>query len=432
MLSSQIIFECKHGMNINAVKRKLKNENNMKIMYVRTQFWFNLEAGGSVGHTLGILNGIKNNRCELFVVSNERFLGIENFNYSIIKPRFKRFPGELIYNLYAGKSFKSELLEVKPDFVYHRYTGYTFFVSKIAKKLHIPLILEFNSFDTWKLKHWGNTRGVARRIFNQVTYNIVKHIENYNLKNASLIVVVSQTLKTDLLKMGVPQEKILVNPNGVDINRFNPEIKNSEKCKALRQRLAIQNKVVIGFSGTFGPWHGIPQLTQTISNILNNKLLSDIHFLLIGDGELKSQAEKIIGNNSNVTFTGIVPYTDIQYYLAVCDILIAPHNPQVDGREFFGSPTKLFEYMAMGKGIVASRLGQIGEVLKHNYSAMLVEPGNIDQLTEGILALVKDKELRERLGKNAREDAINNYTWDRCVERILKATESLRYERNSK
>lgn len=152
---------------------------------------------------------------------------------------------------------------------------------------------------------------------------------------------------------------------------------------------------------------------------------SNIHFLLIGDGPLKSDMEKRIGHYENVTFTGQVPYSDIQYYLAICDILVSPHNPQADGREFFGSPTKLYEYMAMGKGIVASDLGQIGQVLENGKTAILVEPGNVEELVDGMLKLVKDKELRKNLGLNAREKVIAEHTWKRNVEKVIEALSSL-------
>ena len=105
-----------------------------------------------------------------------------------------------------------------------------------------------------------------------------------------------------------------------------------------------------------------------------------------------------------VIFTGIIPYSEIQYYLAVCDILISPHNIPLDSKEFFGSPTKIFEYMAMGKGIVASDLGQIGEVLEDNNTAILIEPGNVDESVQGILKLITNEELRNKLGRNARKE----------------------------
>lgn len=397
----------------------------MKIVYVRTQFWFNLKSGGSVGHTWGILNGFKQNNCHIKVVSNEKFLGIDNFDYSIIEPKIKRpiFLGELFYNFYAKKEFIKEILRFKPDFIYHRYTTYTFFVIQIAKKLNTPLILEFNSFETWKIKYWGKDKNPFRKFIKKyLLYFIIKIIENYNLKNAFLVVTVSQPLKDDLLKLGIPEEKILVSPNGVDPVKFNPEISKSEKCKNIKQNLGINsNQTVVGFSGTFGPWHGVPQLTKAIERILKDRLLSDVTFLLVGEGPLKSDMKKRLSQYKEVTFFGEVPYSEIQYYLAICDIFVSPHCPQSDGREFFGSPTKLFEYMAMAKGIVASNLGQISKVLENNKTAILVEPGNEEHLTEEILKLVLSPELRKLLGKNARKEVEEKYTWDKNIEKLLIA-----------
>jgi glycosyltransferase involved in cell wall biosynthesis len=366
----------------------------IKIAYARTQFWFNLKAGGSVGHTLGVLKGLKKNNCEVKVISNEKILGIEDFDYVVIKPRYKSFLGEYIYNFYAVNRFKNEILTFNPDIIYHRYTGNTFFVAKIAKALNIPLILEFNSFDTWKLEHWPAGRNALTMFIKEhILYNMVKRIENYNLKTASLIVTVSELLKADLLDFGIPEGKILVNPNRVDPDKFNPKLLTGEESSILKRSWGIDDdRIVVGFSGTFGEWHGIPQLTEAIDEISKITVSKKIHFLLIGDGKFKPDAERRIGHYENVTFTGVVPYSDIQKHLAICDILVSPHNPQADGRDFFGSPTKLFEYMAMGKGIVASDLGQIGEVLKHEENALLVTPGDVPELIEAILKLAKVKD----------------------------------------
>ena len=106
--------------------------------------------------------------------------------------------------------------------------------------------------------------------------------------------------------------------------------------------------------------------------------------------------------------------------MAACDILVSPHVPNPDGTPFFGSPTKLFEYMAMGKGIVASDLDQIGEVLRHNKTAWLVKPGDINALMMGLKTLIDNSELRERLGKTARQEAIAKHTWKEHTGKIVE------------
>ena len=100
---------------------------------------------------------------------------------------------------------------------------------------------------------------------------------------------------------------------------------------------------------------------------------------------------------------------------------LSPHVPLEDGSEFFGSPTKLFEYMAMGKGIVASRLGQIGDVLADEETALLIEPGNAGQLADAILRLSESRELREQMGASARAEAMARHTWRQNAERVLDA-----------
>lgn len=94
----------------------------IKVIYVRTQFWFDLKAGGSVAHTSGVLNGMIKNGCEINIVSNEKFSGTKDFKYKIIKPlKLKPYwVGELLYNFYAGSSLKKSISNFKPDFIYHQ------------------------------------------------------------------------------------------------------------------------------------------------------------------------------------------------------------------------------------------------------------------------------------------------------------------------
>ena len=121
--------------------------------------------------------------------------------------------------------------------------------------------------------------------------------------------------------------------------------------------------------------------------------------------------------------TGAVAQEAGPAHLAACDILVAPHVPNADGTPFFGSPTKLFEYMAMGKGIVASDLDQIGEVLRHDETAWLVRPGDVASLVEGLLALIGDPGLRDRLGRAAREAAVARHSWSEHTRRIVHTLE---------
>jgi glycosyltransferase involved in cell wall biosynthesis len=149
-----------------------------------------------------------------------------------------------------------------------------------------------------------------------------------------------------------------------------------------------------------------------------------LKFLLVGDGALQGQMKRMLGEEleqGRVIFKGSVTHKDVPALLDACDILVSPHIPLAAGADFFGSPTKLFEYMAMGKGIVASRLGQIGEVLIEGQTALLVEPGNAEELRTAILRLAEARELRETLGARARQVAIERHTWKRNAQKIIDA-----------
>src|SRR5205807_5254955 len=116
---------------------------------------------------------------------------------------------------------------------------------------------------------------------------------------------------------------------------------------------------------------------------------------------LVDDAVRVNTFGNRVSLPGLVPYTDMPAYLAACDVLVSPHGRQADGGEFFGSPTKLFEYMAAGRPIVASAVGQIAEVLRDEQSALLVPPDDPQALCKAIVRLVDDAFFRARLAQAA-------------------------------
>jgi len=133
-----------------------------------------------------------------------------------------------------------------------------------------------------------------------------------------------------------------------------------------------------------------------------------------------------------VTLTGLVAQSEAAKYLACSDLLISPHVPNADGSEFFGSPTKLFEYMAMGKPIIASALGQIADVVSGkgatrlgtmppgagDMCGFLFEPGNAPEFKKMLHQVVDDLPAAARTAHAARIETMNRYTWRRHVDAI--------------
>jgi glycosyltransferase involved in cell wall biosynthesis len=256
----------------------------------------------------------------------------------------------------------------------------------------------------------------------QVIYlPIVNYIEAYNLKRASIIVVVSEALRQSLVAEGVDPNKIFVNPNGYDSSIFYPGLDG----RAVRKLHGVTNEILVAFMGTFGPWHGVIELAKSILKFYEffPSLKQKVKFMLIGDGMLYNEVRALLSSadvSADIIFTGLIPQLDAPKYLAAADILVSPHVQNPDGTRFFGSPTKLFEYMAVGKAIVASDLDQIGEVLVHKESAYLVKPGSVEELVDAIKVLIDDKSLREKIAFGAHSKVSKYYTWDANVERLLE------------
>jgi glycosyltransferase involved in cell wall biosynthesis len=239
------------------------------------------------------------------------------------------------------------------------------------------------------------------------------------LRSADRIIVVSEVLRDGLIERGIPPDRIRVNPNGVDANYFCP----GRGREAGRSELRVEpDDVLVGFVGSFSLWHGIEILQQAIVRLLKSRPPCRLRFVLMGHGLLHEDMRSALAayeESGEAIFTGLLPREKVAQYLDASDILVSPHVPNPDGSRFFGSPTKIFEYMAMGKGIVASRLDQLAEVLEHNRTALLVTPGNAEELAEAILCLALDAKKRQALGLAARRAAVKRHCWSHNVARAL-------------
>jgi glycosyltransferase involved in cell wall biosynthesis len=295
------------------------------------------------------------------------------------------------------------------DAIYQRHTRYSLIGALLAHLTGKPLILEYNSPAEFGARHWSSTPtrfsgGIGR-------------CEDASLAAAARIIVVSEIAKRSLVERGIASERIVVNPNGVDAARF------STGDASIRHRLGIDDEsVVAGFVGSFGPWHGAPVLARAFAKVASRA--PHLRLLLVGDGQELPPTLEILRDadlEDRTTVVGQVPPTAVPSYVDACDVLVAPHVPLPDAVEFFGSPTKLFEYMAAGKAIVASRLGQIGDVLEHGVTAWMVEPGSVDELGEALVAVAADPKLRGELGAKARRQASEHHSWQLNARRVINA-----------
>jgi glycosyltransferase involved in cell wall biosynthesis len=386
----------------------------MKALFLRTDFFGHVNVGGSFSHTKGFLDGLKQCGHDYLVMSSGRLpVGDESRLRVVPYSGFYRNLPEVLsiaYNSRIVRAARRIIKQEEIDFLYHRHSEFNYSSSLLSREFGIPLVLECNGSEVWVKKNWG-------KVYFE---RMLTAAENLQFHAAHIITVVSSALKDDLIRLGVDDAKILVNPNGVDPDVFRPDIDGTE----VRTKYDLSNKIIAGFVGTFGAWHGVDVLARAVKSTIQKN--SNIHFLVIGEGNLRGEIERIIREDAvtdSVTLTGSVPHEEIPKYLAACDILLSPHVQNSDGTVFFGSPTKLFEYMGMGKAIIASNVGQIGEILTDGVNAALMKHRDHLDLSEHILRLAGDRELRERLGKNARKDATEKFSWRNNAQRVIDAVQ---------
>jgi glycosyltransferase involved in cell wall biosynthesis len=367
-------------------------------------------AGGAMSHVEGFLSGLAmaGGNCEIF---SGRSLPGRHFKEHVIPTRrslyLLRESLTLSYNLRFVVAVKKLLRGRQIGAVYQRHGRFVVAGVVLARWLRVPFILEYNGSEVWGAKHWDAPR-LSRWM---------QLCEQASLRCAHHIVVVSEASQQELLEQGIPENRILVNPNGVDPEVFHPNVGGTE----LRRELGItEGQVVITFVGTFDRWHGVEILVQAIQESLSHGS-EHVRFLLVGDGPLHAEALRQLASYAGkpVLFSGLIPHARVPAYLDASDILVSPHIPMPDGKPFFGSPTKLFEYMAMAKGIVASNLDQLACVLEHGQSAWLVEPGNVRELMSAIDLLAGNPALRSELGRTARNSALKRHTWRQNAGRVL-------------
>jgi glycosyltransferase involved in cell wall biosynthesis len=390
-------------------------------VYLRTDLSFAVRAGGSVGHTAGVLNELGREVGPPVLLTTAPIPTLDpdvEVHHVQVPERFWNFrelPAFVLNDVIDEEAVRV-IGNRQVGLVYQRYSLNNYEGLRLARRLGVPFVLEYNGSEIWMSRHW-------RRPLKYEA--LAERIELLNVNGADLVVVVSRAMRDELTARGVPGDRILVNPNAVDPERYTPDIDGS----AVRRRFDLEGKTVLGFISTFQPWHGAEALARAFAILMRDRpeYRERIRLLMVGAGPAEAAAKQIIseaGLDPFVQFAGLVAQADGPQYLAACDILVSPHVPNPDGTPFFGSPTKLFEYMAMGRGIVASDLDQIGEVLRHGDTAWLVPPDDPDALARGLTQLIDDPALGAALGDAARREALAHHTWRAHVRRTIDALDA--------
>ena len=383
----------------------------MKICYLCQDLGISVDGQkGASAHIRGFVSALANHGNDITILTPKALeKDFEKAKIKVIKPlnflnglpkedniHLTRALKHLLFNGAVEMALREEISSNKPDFIYERLSPFSGACSIIAKQNNIPHFLEINT----PLADQGKKyRAMALS-------DVCEYMEKTTFANTSLIFATAMELKTWLINQGVSEEKIFIRPTAVDSTLFSnepPSIKDQFK-----------DKIVLGFVGGLKPWHDIEFLIKAFKIIAKDP---KYHLLIVGDGTMRSAIKKLIKElPDRVTWTGAINQEDVPKYVSSMDICVAPY-PNLDF--FYYSPLKVYEYMAAGKPVIATKIGQLNEIVQEGVTGNLINPGDINSFVEAIKRLGNDSNLRISFGKAARVDALQNHTWEKRAETFL-------------
>jgi glycosyltransferase involved in cell wall biosynthesis len=324
--------------------------------------------------------------------------------------RVQKALGVPYLNVFSNLRLYDACLRCLPghDVAYERNGLYRTGVATACRRLGIPHVLFVEADEILELDYIGEpVTGILRRRARQMF--------RHNLNAASRILCVSDPLRRHLIKAyKIPAEKIEVIPNCVDAEKFRPDPRAASEIRA---SLKIDNHPMVLFVGGFYPWHDVATLLEAFAAVLKSR--PDSRLILVGDGITRRDMEKHaaeLGIAGPALFVGSVPHEKVAGYMAAADITVAPYP--VMNPEMWFSPMKLFEYMASGRAIVATAVGQVCDIIEDGRNGLLTRPGDVTAVAAALKRLIEDPELRTRLGRQAREDVLRSHSWEKYISRL--------------
>jgi glycosyltransferase involved in cell wall biosynthesis len=286
------------------------------------------------------------------------------------------------------------------DLLYQRHSLWSCAALEHARGAGVPSVLEVNAP---LVEEQARFRGLCHM-------ERATEMERRAFSVAGRVACVSEAVAAYCLQRGADAARVRVVPNGVDPERFRPDVEPALPAPG--------GTVTVGLVSTLRPWHGVDTLIEAFARVAAGS--GAWRLLIVGDGPLMQAVRDDLARRGlldRAVLTGMVPPTDVPAWLTSMEIAVVPYRA---GAEHYYSPLKLFEYMASGRAIVASRIGQVASVLEDGRTGLQCEPGDAAEMAAALERLASSADERVRLGRAARECAVREHSWDAVLERTLE------------
>jgi starch synthase len=308
----------------------------------------------------------------------------------------------------AALALVDEVLHQGCGLFYERYSLFSPALSVVARVLEVPSVLEVNAPLIEEQQRYRRLLDVKK----------AETVLRRNAGTADVVACVSEPV-VRWVRDRVPTARTVLTPNGVNVERVAPR----------RPGRRNPGHLTVAFVGTLKPWHGVPCLLHAVALANAQATEADRRWRVrvIGDGPGREDLERLAATLGVETdFTGAVPPVAVPGLLDECDAAAAPYPPEAPGQDDYFSPLKVYEYMAAAMPIIASAVGQIPSIVDDGRTGILVPPGEPASFAAALARLAEYPELRERLGNQARADAVARFSWNGVLSRITTALAAAR------
>lgn len=313
---------------------------------------------------------------------------------------------ELAYTFVAYRRLRQAAREFQPDFIYERYNLFLLAGVMLKRRLGIPMLLEVNGPLVEERSRYG---GLALE-------KIGRWAEGTTWRGADVVLPVTNVLADHVRAYGVPEERIRIVPNGINVEHFS----QAPGREAAKQQLGLTGEFVLGFTGFVRDWHGVDRVIRWIAS---PAAPANAHLLVVGDGPVRQELEQLadrLAVRQRLTFTGVIDRQQVPAHVAAFDIALQPAVTA------YASPLKLMEYLALGKAIVAPREPNLLEILTDGDNALMFDNADPKGIETALTQLAADADLRERLGSAAAATiARKQLTWIGNASHIVSLAEGL-------